>query len=209
MAATTKPEVNKSQSIRAFFKQNPTAHAKEVVTGLGEKGITVTESHVYVVQGKMKLKKLRKAKDKAATESGPWKLVKNAPSAETPNKSQAIRAFLTESPKASVEEVISTLAAKGISVKKGTVYKLVGQVLATLRFGCEFSRTRLFAKLGLVTLHLHIVLPHGKIHELRFGSITDPTPALPKTPPAESRPGPPVSCVSCQPPAWPTACVCA
>src|SRR6202453_1505066 len=49
MAATTKPEINKSQSIRDFLKKNPKVHAKEVVAGLAAKGITVTESHVYEI----------------------------------------------------------------------------------------------------------------------------------------------------------------
>jgi arginine repressor len=129
MAATPTPEVNKSQSIRDFFKQNPTAHAKEVVTGLAAKGITVTESHVYVVKGKMKLKRLRKGKEKAAaSEDGAAKTMP-----DVPNKSQAVRAFLSENPKATVEEVINTFAAKGINVKKGVVYFVKNQLKSKKR----------------------------------------------------------------------------
>jgi arginine repressor len=120
--AAPKPKVNKSQFIRDYFKQNPTAHAKEVVTVLATKGITVTESHVYVVKGKMKLKKLRKAKKAAASENGTPKKAKTPTSPEAPNKTQAVRVLLKQTPKATVEEVISTLAAKGIEVKKGLVY---------------------------------------------------------------------------------------
>jgi hypothetical protein len=51
---------NKSQSIRDFFAENPTAKAKEVVAGLAEKGIKVNVDLVYVVKGGMKEKKRRK-----------------------------------------------------------------------------------------------------------------------------------------------------
>src|SRR5438132_1212319 len=98
MAATTKPEINKSQSIRDFLKKNPKVHAKEVVTGLANKGITVTESHVYVVKGKMKEKKLQRTKEKKAAKE---KAVASEPVAAkkstTPaapiatNQSQAVR----------------------------------------------------------------------------------------------------------------------
>ena len=37
-----KPEINKSQAIRDYFKANPKAKAQEVVDALAKKGITVT-----------------------------------------------------------------------------------------------------------------------------------------------------------------------
>jgi arginine repressor len=125
MAAATKPDINKSQAIRDYFKKNRKAHAKEVVTALGEKGITVTESHVYVVKTKLKLTHKRKAKEKAAataTANGTPAKVKKPASPNAPNKSQLVRDLLTENPKLSVQEVLSTLAAKGIKANKSLYY---------------------------------------------------------------------------------------
>jgi len=135
MPATTKPEVNKSQSIRDYFKQNPAAHAKEVVTALAEKGITVTESHVYVVKGKMKEKKLQKDKEKKAAKekavvSEPVTVKQPPPPAASvsTNKSQAVRDLLRANPSLPVDEVISTLAEAGLTVKKGLVYMVKGKM---------------------------------------------------------------------------------
>jgi len=135
MAAATKPEVNKSQSIRDYLKKNPTVHPKEVVAGLAEKAITVTESHVYVVKGKLKEKKLQKAKEKKAAKVeavvGEPAIAKNAtPSAASvaTNKSQAVRDLLRANPRLSVDEVISTLAGSGLTVKKGLVYMVKGKM---------------------------------------------------------------------------------
>ena len=54
--------VNRSEEIRQVFKANPEMKAKEVVTTLAGKGITVTESLVYLVKGAMHGKKARKMK---------------------------------------------------------------------------------------------------------------------------------------------------
>src|SRR5271163_2758274 len=119
MAAATKPEINKSQSIRDYYEKTPTAHAKEVVAALAKKGITVTESHVYVVKAKLKLTQKRKAKAVAASANdAPAKTVKKPASPDTPNKSQAIRDLLTDNPNLSVHEAISMLKAKGIKTNK-------------------------------------------------------------------------------------------
>jgi hypothetical protein len=77
----------------------------------------------------MKLKRLRKGKEKAAaSEDGAAKTMP-----DVPNKSQAVRAFLSENPKATVEEVINTFAAKGINVKKGVVYFVKNQLKSKKR----------------------------------------------------------------------------
>ncbi len=147
MAATTKPEINKSEVIRAYFRQNPTALAKEVVTALGEKGVSVTESHVYVVKGKMKLTKRRQAKAKAAANGTPAP-VKKTTSPDAPNKSQSIRETYNENPTASVDEVISILAAKGISVKKGLVYLVKGKMRSRKR---RQARAKVAAEMATTT----------------------------------------------------------
>ena len=59
--AKSKVKMNRSQAVREFFTANPKASAKEVVAGLGEKGITVKEGLVYAVKGGMKEKKRRKS----------------------------------------------------------------------------------------------------------------------------------------------------
>jgi predicted transcriptional regulator len=53
-------EVSKSQSIREFLTENPTAKAKEVVSALAEKRVTVNEGLVYAVKGGMAERKKRK-----------------------------------------------------------------------------------------------------------------------------------------------------
>jgi hypothetical protein len=55
-----KAKINLSGAIRDYFTANPKSSAKEVVTGLGEKGIKVKEGLVYAVKGSMKEKKRRK-----------------------------------------------------------------------------------------------------------------------------------------------------
>ena len=119
-----KPEVSKSEEVRNLLQANPAVTAKEVIATLGKKGISVTDSLYYIVKGKMKLKKLRKAKAATAvtSENGSAKPVKAPASADKPNKSQAVRGLLTENPKLSVDEVISTMTAKGIEVKRGLIY---------------------------------------------------------------------------------------
>src|SRR5437764_1423210 len=52
--------VNKSQSIRDFIEASPKSSAKEVVTGLAEKGLKVSENLVYGVMGGLKEKSKRK-----------------------------------------------------------------------------------------------------------------------------------------------------
>ena len=60
MARPAIAKTNLSQAVREFFTANPKAKAKEVVSALGEKGITVKEGLVYAVKGSMQEKKKRK-----------------------------------------------------------------------------------------------------------------------------------------------------
>ncbi len=83
--AQQKPEVNKSQIIRDFVTKNPMASYSEVVAALAEKGTNVSKDLVYVVKGKMKAKKHKEQREKAAAV---------AASTEAPadvNKSEEIR----------------------------------------------------------------------------------------------------------------------
>jgi hypothetical protein len=133
MAAKTKPEVSKSEEVRNLLQANPQISAKEVIASLGKKGISVTDSLYYIVKGKMRLKKHRIAKAAASTNGTPANPVKKPASPDAPNKSQAIRDILAENPKISVEKAISTLAAKGIEVKKGLFYLVKGKMKSKKR----------------------------------------------------------------------------
>lgn len=133
MAAKTKPTITKSQAIRNYFKKNPKALAKDVIPALAEKGFTVTESHVYGIKGKMKLTQKRKAKTIAASKNGVATKVKATASKDSPSNSQVIREFLTDNPKASVDEIISSLAVKGTKVKRGLVYFVKGTLRSKKR----------------------------------------------------------------------------
>src|SRR5271168_3781751 len=99
-----KSNVNKSEEVRILLQENPAVTAKEVIATLGKKGISVTDSLYYIVKGKMKLKKIRKAKAVASENGSPATKIKTPASADKPNKSQAVRGLLTENPKLSVDE---------------------------------------------------------------------------------------------------------
>jgi hypothetical protein len=60
--AKKKSDVNKSEEIRQLLRANPKMPAKEVVSTLAGKGITVAETLVYFVRGKMKGRKGRRKK---------------------------------------------------------------------------------------------------------------------------------------------------
>jgi len=57
---------SKSALVQAFLKGNRKMPAKEVVSALGEKGVTVTEGLVYFVKGKMKGKSSQEKKAQKA-----------------------------------------------------------------------------------------------------------------------------------------------
>ena len=60
---------SKSALVQAFLKGNRKMPAKDVVSAMAEKGVTVTEGLVYFVKGKMKGKRSQKKKaQKAAVE---------------------------------------------------------------------------------------------------------------------------------------------
>jgi hypothetical protein len=58
--AKKKDGPNKSEEVRKLLKANPEVSAKEVVTTLGNMGITVTDSLYYFIKGKMKGRKSRR-----------------------------------------------------------------------------------------------------------------------------------------------------
>ena len=135
--AQAKPEVTKSQSIRDYFKKNPNAHVKEVVSALAKNGITVTDNHVYGVKGKMETRKQEKKAAKAAAAA-------NSSIGKAPSKSSAVRAVLRANRHFTAKEVVSALAEQGISATEGLVYFVKGQMKANV--AARRRRARLFPR---------------------------------------------------------------
>ncbi len=59
---------NKSQAVRDYLKENPTAKAKEVVAALAAKGTSIKANLVYFLKGEAKSKTKRQMKRKARDE---------------------------------------------------------------------------------------------------------------------------------------------
>jgi hypothetical protein len=127
MAATAKPEVNRSQLIRDFVAKNPAMPISEVVTALGKEGVKVSKNLVYVVKMKMKAKKAKEKKAKAAAKESQAAPSING-SAKAPNKSALVQAFLKGNRKMPAKEVVSAMAENGVIVTEGLVYFVKGKM---------------------------------------------------------------------------------
>ena len=103
-----KPEVNKSQAIRDYYKLNPKAKTQEVVDALAKQGITVTTGLVTTV--KSKHNKRQAAKKAAKNEA---KVTEKKPEV---NKSQASATFSRPTARPRHQEVVDALAKQGITV---------------------------------------------------------------------------------------------
>jgi hypothetical protein len=57
-----KGDVNKSEEVRKLLTANPDMPAKDIVATLGQRGLKVTDSLVYLVRGKMQGRKGRRKK---------------------------------------------------------------------------------------------------------------------------------------------------
>lgn len=60
--ARQKGEVSKSEEVRRLLRENPKIPVKDVVSALGDRGISVTANLVYFVKGKMKGRRQRAKK---------------------------------------------------------------------------------------------------------------------------------------------------
>ena len=113
-----KPEVNKSQAIRDYFKKNKKATAQEVVDALAREGVTVNAGLVYAVKAKHNQRvAARKTAKKAEAEA---KATVTDEAAEV-NKTEAVRDYLKQHRKASSDEVVESLKAQGITVSNSLV----------------------------------------------------------------------------------------
>jgi hypothetical protein len=61
--------INKSQAIRDYLAGSPKAGTKEVVAGLGEKGIKVAPTIVYMIKSKARQAKRRVRRERVAEAS--------------------------------------------------------------------------------------------------------------------------------------------
>ena len=107
-------DVNKSQAIRAYFKQHGNVSPKEVVEALAKEGIEVATGLVSNVKSNMGLGgrgKRRKAK----------KVARGRAKQGSVNKSEEIRKYLRRRPSAAPKEIIEALAGQGIEVAQGLV----------------------------------------------------------------------------------------
>ena len=114
-----KPEVNKSEAIRNYYKSNPKAKTKEVVDALAKQGITVTVGLVTNVKSTHNKKQAAKRAAKKAA-----KVTEKKPEV---NKTQAVKSFLKANRKASNQEVVEALAKDGITVTTNYVSTIKSQ----------------------------------------------------------------------------------
>ena len=108
-----KPEVNKSEAIRDYYKLNPKAKTKEVVDALAKQGITVSVGLVTTVKSKHNKKHAAK---KAATSQ-----VVDKKAQPEVNKTKAVRDYLKANKKAKAQEVVEALGKQGITITVGYV----------------------------------------------------------------------------------------
>lgn len=103
----------RSDAIREFLKTNPAAVTKDIITGLQEKGIEVSEALVHKIKYRSSKKRTKIRRNGAATGAGSQKVAVS--------KSEAIRAFLRQNPGATPKVVRAGLRKEGIKVTPGLV----------------------------------------------------------------------------------------
>ena len=67
--AKKKSDVDKSVAVRAILDKNPNAPAKEIIADLGKLGIKISETYVYMLKRKIKLKGHKERREKAVAAS--------------------------------------------------------------------------------------------------------------------------------------------
>jgi hypothetical protein len=135
--AGKKSNVNRSQVIREFFKGSPNSKAREVIKGLSDKGIQVSEDLVYAVKrkiGKGRRKQTASSSAGAATNGHVQTAAQSGAMAQRngkPNKTEQVRDYLEANPSATAPQAITALANKGTKVTSSLVYS----VKATMKSG--------------------------------------------------------------------------
>ena len=64
--AKQKPEVSKSDEVRAILEKNPRTKVKDIVAALAEKGIMASYNLVYSIKAKTKAKKRKMKRENVA-----------------------------------------------------------------------------------------------------------------------------------------------
>lgn len=62
-------KVNRSQAVRDFLTENPSADSKAVIAGLAEKGVRVAPTMVYYVKSKLRQTRLKAKRERVAASS--------------------------------------------------------------------------------------------------------------------------------------------
>ena len=126
----TNVNVNRSQAIRDFFKGSPNSKAREVIKGLSDKGIQVSEDLVYAVKrkiGKGRRKQTAGGTASAATNGQAQNAAQTGAVAQRngkPNKTEQVRDYLKANPSATALQAITALAKKGTKVTSSLVYSI-------------------------------------------------------------------------------------
>ena len=110
-----KPEINRSQAIRDYYKLNPKAKTSEVIDALAKKGITVTTGLVTNVKSTHN-KKHAARKAAKSTASHAVAGAKSTDKKPGVSKTQAVKDFYKKNPKASNQEAVDALAKEGITI---------------------------------------------------------------------------------------------
>lgn len=105
---------SKSESIRGYLSDNPLASPRDIVAGLKEKGIEVSDGLAKMVRYARGKKTGRKGRRRRRA------VVAAAPaSAARGTKSLAVREYLNDHPTAGPKEIVAALNEKGIEVSPG------------------------------------------------------------------------------------------
>lgn len=67
--AKKKPEVNKSAAVREILNKNPQTPVKEIVATLGQQGIKISDTLVYMIKTKARVRKRKQKRQKAVAAS--------------------------------------------------------------------------------------------------------------------------------------------
>ncbi len=121
MATTNEKGVNRSQAIRDYLAEHPDAGNKDVIQGLKENGLEVTETLVTKVKFRLKSRAKRK---KIARHKTTSRAAARPTAAPRGALSDAIRGYLQTHRKAPPKEIVAALAGQGITVTP----QLVNQV---------------------------------------------------------------------------------
>jgi len=66
MAKSNSGRGTKGEAIRQILTENPKTATKAIVASLAEKGVNVSKNHVYYIKSRMRQKKRRQKREKAA-----------------------------------------------------------------------------------------------------------------------------------------------